>query len=107
MWKSAALIAARLRFNGAADDEIIAGLALLAAAAHALRLGLRHLHAELRYDAVIELGVLVVVDTLLATVRRAVEGVPPARVWVLLLATVNVVELALGALHWLGGTAPP
>jgi hypothetical protein len=89
-WKASTLAAARLA--GSPRDAVFGAVA----GAVGLACGLRDA-ARLRFDAVIDVGVLVAANVAFAAAEDAVRALPASLVWVALLAVVNVVHVALAA----------
>lgn len=96
-WKAAGLLSARLQFNGVEDQTVLAFVLLMTVAAHVFQLGLRQFHSELWYNAIVELGVIVIVNTVLGSVQKHLATTPPQLVWIILLSFVNVIHLVLEA----------
>jgi hypothetical protein len=91
-WKASALITTRLA--GAPRDAVLGalGAAIGVACGAQSALGKR-----LRYDAIIDVGILVMAGVVISAVETTVRAMPSSLVWVVLLAVVNVVHVVLGA----------
>ena len=95
LWKASTLLLARLLFRQIDLESIVLGVLLCIALAYALQLGLRSLHYELRYNAMIQLGVLVALNATLQAVQHSIQHLPHSIVWVVILSVVNVVHVML------------
>lgn len=99
VWKGASLISERLAFNGVPLDVVCWGCLALVAGAHVLRTLAKEVGTELRYGAVVDLGILVAVNAGLSLVKLSVQRMPNSLVWMALLGVVNVVHLVLSCLQ--------
>ena len=95
VWKGAALVAARLSFNGVPRDMIAVGAVLFVVAARSLQVSVATLGASCRYDAVVHLGVLIAANAALSAAETALRAMPSAFVWCFLLSLVNIAHLLI------------